>query len=328
MNTKIAGRIARRFMPAVLALSLCGVAMAQADDASSWAFPANTPTTGPRPPRPDPAEKITVPGSKQTFTRGQFDGLNWVPDWFPAEHGQMPQIVASGRKPGIGACAYCHLPTGDGREENAGVSGLPKGYFISQIHQFRDGARGAGVRGPTGIMVSLAKQLTDEEIESAAAYFGGQRHRSYIKVIESKTSPKVRAAGNVYFRQPGNETEPLGERVMEVVDDADRFELRDTHTAYTAYVPVGSLKAGDKLAHSWGPGGSLACTSCHGKDLKGVGDVPPLAGRSPTYIARQLIDFQTGSRTGPAAAPMAMVTQSMKNDDMVALAAYIASRKP
>ena len=77
-----------------------------------------------------------------------------------------------------------------------------------------------------------------------------------------------------------------------------------------------------------GAGLADACTSCHGKDLKGVGDVPPLAGRSPTYIARQLIDFQTGSRTGPAAAPMAMVTQSMKNDDMVALAAYIASRKP
>lgn len=342
MTIKTAGRVARRILPPALALALCGAALAQtqaqpqaaaqasfpAADAAAWAYPTNTPVTGPRPPRPDPAEKITVPGSKQTFTRGQFDGLNWVPDWFPNEHAAMPPIVASGRKPGIGACAYCHLPTGDGREENASINGLPKGYFISQVHQFKDGTRGVGVKGPTAIMVSLSKLLTDEEIEAAAAYFAGQPHRSATKVVESKTSPKARAAGNVYFALPGKESEPLGARVMEMTSEDARFELRDNHTPYTAYVPVGSIKAGDKLAHKWGPDGSLACTTCHGKDLKGVGDVPPLAGRSPTYIARQLIDFQNGSRGGPQAAPMAMVTQSMKNDDIVALSAYIASRKP
>ncbi len=44
-------------------------------------------------------------------------------------------------------------------------------------------------------------------------------------------------------------------------------------------------------------------------------------------IARQLYDFQTGSRGGPQAAIMAQIVKDMSNKDMVALAAYLASRR-
>ena len=40
------------------------------------------------------------------------------------------------------------------------------------------------------------------------------------------------------------------------------------------------------------------CATCHGQGLKGLGNVPPLAGRSPTYTVRQLYDFQSGARAG------------------------------
>jgi mono/diheme cytochrome c family protein len=50
-------------------------------------------------------------------------------------------------------------------------------------------------------------------------------------------------------------------------------------------------------------GKTTACAGCHGPDLKGKDDVPPLAGRSPSYLARQLYDFQQGTRNG-AAAPL------------------------
>jgi cytochrome c553 len=71
-----------------------------------------------------------------------------------------------------------------------------------------------------------------------------------------------------------------------------------------------------------------ACESCHGANLQGVGIIPPLAGRSPTYIVRELILFRTGQRSNPQAAPMRMEASQLSINDMVAVAAYAASRKP
>jgi cytochrome c553 len=56
--------------------------------------------------------------------------------------------------------------------------------------------------------------------------------------------------------------------------------------------------------------------------------VPPLAGRSPSYLLRQLIAFRTGARATPASAPMQAVAASLNLDDMIAAAAYAGSRAP
>ena len=40
------------------------------------------------------------------------------------------------------------------------------------------------------------------------------------------------------------------------------------------------------------------CASCHGPDLKGVGQIPGIAGRSTNYVVRQLYDVKHGFRTG------------------------------
>ena len=43
----------------------------------------------------------------------------------------MPDIVAHGKRPDVRACGLCHYPNGKGRQENAGVAGLPVwGYFF------------------------------------------------------------------------------------------------------------------------------------------------------------------------------------------------------
>jgi len=72
----------------------------------------------------------------------------------------------------------------------------------------------------------------------------------------------------------------------------------------------------------------MACKECHGDDLKGDGDtVPSIAGRSPTYIVRQLIDIQNRKRAG-SSVPMQMVVEKLATEDMLAIAAYVASLKP
>ena len=62
--------------------------------------------------------------------------------------------------------------------------------------------------------------------------------------------------------------------------------------------------------------------------MKGLGPVPALAGRSPSYIVRQLYDIQHGVRNGPWAALMHAVVARLSEQDMVAIAAYTASRAP
>ena len=121
--------------------------------------------------------------------------------------------------------------------------------------------------------------------------------------------------------------EPIGDRIIETSTDVARTELRDTRFGFVAYVPPGSIARGAAIA-SRGTGAAQACESCHGADLRGVGDIPPLAGRSPTYMVRQLILFRTGQRRNPEAAPMRQEASRLTLRDMIAVAAYAASRRP
>jgi cytochrome c553 len=67
------------------------------------------------------------------------------------------------------------------------------------------------------------------------------------------------------------------------------------------------------------------CGVCHGSDLQGLGPVPGIAGRSPSYIARQLIDMQQGTRKGPWVSLMKPVVDKMTADDILNVTAYVSS---
>jgi cytochrome c553 len=56
-----------------------------------------------------------------------------------------------------------------------------------------------------------------------------------------------------------------------------------------------------------------------------MGLIPPLAGRYPTYIVRQLLAFKTGARYTAASQPMQAVVARLSVEDMIAVAAYAAS---
>ena len=60
----------------------------------------------------------------------------------------------------------------------------------------------------------------------------------------------------------------------------------------------------------------------------GVGDSPPIAGRSPSYMVRQMWDIQQGTRNSEQAQLMKLAIANLTPQDMTAIAAYVASRKP
>ena len=311
-------------MKTIAALLLSVIAPLMADGLPQWAYgtaPATTPQAGAQP--PDNTTPRTLPGSTLSFTLPQIrDGFGPA-DWFPGDHPAMPDIVAHGRRPDVRACALCHYPNGKGRAENAPVAGYSIAYFTQQMQDFRDGDRKSAdpKKANAKTMITIAKGMTDEEIKAAAAYFGSMKWTPWIKVVETTTAPKTRVAGGLFLALDGGEKESLGSRIIEVPENAEATEtLRNPRSGFIAYVPVGSVKKGEALAKS--------CGMCHGAELKGLGPVPGLAGRSPSYFARQLYDFQSGSRHGLWSDLMKPVVAKFSDEDILDLAAYTASLKP
>jgi cytochrome c553 len=277
----------------------------------------------------DDGKPKRLPDSSERFTVAQLRDLFSAPDWHPEAHPPMPAVVGYGRKPDVLACGYCHLPTGNGRPENANIAGLSPEYIIEQVGDFKTGARSSALpeRVPFAYMRMEALSLGKADLTAAARYFTHLRPKSFLRVVEAATVPKTYISGWILAKVRGTATEPIGERIVEVPDNLDQFELRDDRTSYTAYVPPGSIGQGKTLVLTGGEK-TLPCTSCHGPDLKGVGTAPPIVGRSPSYIARQLFDFKSGARGGTHNALMKPVVATLNGPDMIAIAAYLASNGP
>ena len=292
-----------------------------------WAFTANPPNA-PAEPAGDAPQHL--PNSTQSYTLTQIQDLFAVPDWHPDAHPPMPDVVAHGRKPEMFACAYCHLPNGLGRPENAGLAALPNAYIVQQMSDFQNGARKSALPDllPVKLMVLVAAHATSDESTAAAAYFSQLPPKPWIKVIETTRVPKTHAAGWMLVPDEPHVLEPIGHRIIEVPVNLELTELRDDTSSFLAYVPKGSLKKGRFLAAKGGNGITLPCASCHGDDLRGKDNLPSIAGRSPSYIVRQLYDIQLGTRGGPGMAQMQPPVMKLSMDDMISIAAYLASLRP
>jgi cytochrome c553 len=300
----------------------------------AWAY-AVPPAPIPPPPATDETAVKQIPGSTQSFTVKQLRDTGNPVDWFPNDRPPMPAIVAHRRSPGvnpwIGSCGLCHYPNGKGRPENAGVAGLPEGYILEQLADFKNGARKTADPGKrnTVTMSGNAAGITDEEAKAAAEYFASIKMTPWIKVVETETVPKTRNAGGFYVPVEGNETEPIGNRILEMPVDPEATEAyRNPRSGWIAYVPMGSVKRGEDLVLRGGAGKTVACAACHGEGLKGNGNFPPLAGRSPSYFARQLYDIQQYTRNGPGTQLMRPVVQNLNEGDILAITAYLASLEP
>jgi cytochrome c553 len=323
-------------MVAMVAMTLSSAALAQAPDSASsslsaasfpaWAYPWAPDFKA----APDDGVPRHVPDSTASFTITQERDLFFVPDWHPEDHPPMPDIVAHGRRPEVRACGSCHRAEGTGGPENASLAGLPAAYIVQQIQDYKSGARkfAGPQRSPSMLMTAIAKAVTDEEAQAAAAYFSSLKPKANIKVVETDTVPLTVIARVFYMVSNDAGSEPIGQRIVEVPVDVEQFEHRDTRSQFVAYVPTGSIAKGEALAKTGGSGITTPCATCHGPDLRGVDAVPGIAGRSPSYLVRQIYDFQQHARAGSAGELMAPVVEKLSHDDMISLAAYVSSLKP
>jgi cytochrome c553 len=285
----------------------------------SWAFAAQN---GALPAEP-PTTQVTLPGSSKTYTRADIDNLSAPPDWFPDQHPPAPAVVLKGHD-AVLACGACHLMSGAGHPESADLAGLPAEYIRRTMMDFK-----SGIRVEVNRMNTIAKGMSNEEIQQAADFFAALKPAKFTEVKEAAMVPKTFVGGGrMRFASPEGGTEPIGNRIITLPADQSRVTKRDPHSGFIAYVPVGSVKKGEALVKTGANGKSVECAVCHGTTLKGLGNVPRLAGRHPAYLARQLYMFKDSRRNGGDAALMKRPVASLTDDDILNISAYLASLEP
>lgn len=309
-----------------LLASLATPAFAQ-DPAIAWAYPGASDKM-PFPKLP-PTTQFQVKGSTLIYTGEQIDKMEDPVDWLPEDHPPPPAIVAHGapdRK--IEACGGCHGMDGQGFLSVPNLNGLPAAYLAEQLRDFAAGRRHTTPENwPEGmVMPDYAGKLSEGEIQEAAGYFSAiKKHPRLYKVMEADSAP--RAYAHTYGWQqamPEGGMEPLGRRIVLLAEDFNQLWIGDPFARAVAYAPRGALDRGKSLvAHAAQP-----CATCHGAGLKGMGDVPPLAGRNPHYLARQLWDIKTGARSGPSVALMQQTAAAFTADQIIDVTAYLASLDP
>src|SRR4051794_37491501 len=316
--------VVKRIIGAIMLAGVCVWSTAAQQPATppagrepSWAFPAIN--------QPLPADEgaKSVPGSTKSYTPAQIDDLSNPPDWFPDEHPPAPPIVQTGHAAAL-ACGACHLMSGEGHPESAGLTGFTAAYLVQQMRDFKSGARKDAAR-----MNAIAQALSDEEVRQASEWFAKLKPAAFTKVTEAAMVPKTFVGqGRMRFVQPGGEMEPIGSRIITVPLDQTKARLRDPHSGFVAYVPVGSIAKGKALVDTGGSGKTIACSICHGDGMKGLANVPRVAGLHPIYIARQLYLFKDGTRNGVDAQLMKKAVAQLTDEDIVNLSAYLASVTP
>lgn len=320
---------AQRLLPLLAAMAM-GLATTpgNAQEAHpAWAYPMNPPDFKLA---SDDGSIRRVPDSAAGYTLTQTRDRFAPTDWHPGDHPPMPEVVARGRKPDVFACAWCHRPDGPGGPENASLMNLPYAYFVQQMKDFRSGDRKTSIakRAPTALMTAGSKTISDAEIDEAARYFSSLKPRANRRVVETALVPKTTVDGWVHVDKGSGEMEPIGQRIFEVPEKPEDFESRDSRARFIVYVPPGSVSRGMELVRTGAEGRSVPCGTCHGPELKGTDIVPPIVGRSPSYLARQIHDIRTGSRAGANSSQMKPVVEKLTDGDIVAITAYLASLAP
>jgi len=300
-----------------------------------------------------------APGSDVMFSRLDLRSNDLATsDWFPGDHPTMPDVIRYPLKgpgefdgeslDGNWSCGLCHLPNGKGRPENGPPAGQPAAYILQQLDDFANGLRYTSDprKRNTPLMIQMAQGMSADEKLEAAQYFAAIPWTPWISVIETDLVPENHIAGPAlpggvnrddftgldegeFYEVTGTEpVEPIAGRILESPQDVHQANyLRNSRSGWDAYVPLGSLARGRDLV-AGGGGKTVSCDVCHGADLMGQGSMPGIAGRSPSYMMRQLWDMKQGTRRGPQAALMMPVIEELTVADMTDIVAYLASMMP
>ncbi|MEK6210295.1 MAG: c-type cytochrome [Pseudomonadota bacterium] len=121
----------------------------------------------------------------------------------------------------------------------------------------------------------------------------------------------------------GRRKDPL---MSPMAANLSRKDMFDIAAYYAAQKPTNQNSRGDasKAARGKPVADAALCTMCHLGGFSGQNEVPRAAGQHYEYALKQLKDFKTKTRSNDAG-NMTAVLRTIPDEDLEALAAYIAS---
>jgi cytochrome c553 len=129
----------------------------------------------------------------------------------------------------------------------------------------------------------------------------------------------------VYFRSGTRKSEVMGP-IAETLSNEDIRNLGAYYASLAAPKPQNAANA-DGLSET---GAKLAtehrCKSCHGDDFSGYLAAARLTGQREDVLFKALSDFKSGARIGSGVASMTDVAYGLNEDDIRALAHFLATR--
>jgi cytochrome c553 len=126
----------------------------------------------------------------------------------------------------------------------------------------------------------------------------------------------------VYFRAGSRKNEQM----QPVVDELSNEDIRNLGAYFAALPPFKGTPDDnpDLSAKGKQAAAGRRCASCHGDDYAGTKAVARIAGQREDYLVKALMDYKTGKRVGGGQAAMADVAYPLSEEEITALAHYLA----
>ena len=126
----------------------------------------------------------------------------------------------------------------------------------------------------------------------------------------------------VYFRAGSRKNEQM----QPIVEELSNEDIRNLGAYFASLEPPKGPKDDDPDLSAKGKQAAAGrrCASCHGDNYAGTKAVARIAGQREDYLLKALHDYKAGARVGGGQAAMADVAYPLSEEEMTALAHYIA----
>jgi cytochrome c553 len=112
-----------------------------------------------------------------------------------------------------------------------------------------------------------------------------------------------------------------------IVEELNNEDIRNLGAYYASLPPMQGRKPDDNPELSQAGAQAAAgrrCASCHGDDYAGSKATARIAGQREEYLIKALNEFKAGQRSGGGRAAMAEVAYPLSEEEILALAHYLA----
>jgi cytochrome c553 len=126
----------------------------------------------------------------------------------------------------------------------------------------------------------------------------------------------------VFFRAGSRKNEQM----QPIVEEINNEDIRNLGAYFAALTPPKGAEDNDPDLSKKGAQAAAGrrCASCHTDSYAGTKAVARLAGQREEYLIKALHDYKTSQRVGGAGAAMADVAYSLSEEEITALAHYLA----